>query len=246
VITISPIGFQYLQGRRVILERSAPKHTPFLYQCYQDDRFMNLYRLAQDRRYTEEQIKELLINEQQLLPQQLKKIEWIIHVLGENGKKQPIGLISLADYRPAHRRAEFLIGILLPEYRGSMVSLESTLLVFDFGFNQIQLNKIIAYIYAYNDFAQKNVINLGFTQEGFLRKHIFYEKQGFLDVYFNGLLESDFRSNQRLSRFSRRLLGRDVTIKPIPPQVQALSEEQLAQAQKILKQLPQFNRKNST
>jgi len=40
------------------------------------------------------------------------------------------------------------------------------------------------------------------------------------------------------------LLGRDVTIKAIQSQVQVLSEEQLAQAEKILKQLPQFNRKN--
>jgi RimJ/RimL family protein N-acetyltransferase len=234
MITITPVGLHSLQGRRVILERSAPEHAPFLRQCYEDHEFMDLYRLAQDRHHTEEQIREYLRKEQKLLPQQLKKIEWVIHILKENGEKKPIGLASLADYRQAHRRAEFLIGISLPEYRGSKFPLESALLVLDFGFNQIQLHKMVTYVYVYNDFGQKNIISFGFIQEGFLRKHIFSAQQGFIDVYFNGMLESDFRTNARLSRFSKLLLGYDITLKPIPPQ--PLPQENLDKAKKLFMQ----------
>ncbi|WP_292924187.1 hypothetical protein [Nitrosomonas sp.] len=33
----------------------------------------------------------------------------------------------------------------------------------------------------------------------------------FLDVYGNGMTLNDFRSNTRIAKLSRRLLGRDIT-----------------------------------
>lgn len=231
MLSVAPLGLQFLKGRRVVLERSAPEHAPFLLQCYQDNEFMDLYRLAQKRNQTEEELREQLAKEQSLLPQQLKRIEWIIHRVNEKSEKQPIGLAALADYKPSHRRAELLMGILLPKYRGTKLSLETILLIMDFAFNQIQLHKLIAYTYGYNAFAQRSLINVGFIQEGLLRQHI-YSQKGFLDLYLNGLLASDFRTNQRLSRFSKRLLGWDVTIKPAPPEV--LSEEQIVQAKETV------------
>jgi len=231
MISAAPIGLQTLQGRRVILERSAPKHAPFLQQCYQNDEFMDLYRLAQDRRQTEEQIKERLAKEQNLLPQQLKRVEWVIH----RREKEPIGLAALVDYQHAHRRAEFLFGIVNPEYRATGISLEASLLILDFAFNQVQLHKLVAYIYGYNHYAQENVIRFGFTQEGRLREHVYFPKQGFLDLYLNALIESDFRANRRLSRFSKRLLGWDMTSKPAHPQ--RLPKERLAEAKQAFEKM---------
>lgn len=235
MISAAPIGLQALQGRRVVLERSAPEHAPFLRQCYQNDEFMDLYRLAQDRRQTEEQLKERLTKEQNLLPQQLKRVEWVIHHLSDSGEKEPIGLGALVDYQRAHQRAEFLFGIVNPEYRATGVSLEASLLILDFAFNQVQLHKLVAYIYGYNHYAQENVIRFGFTQEGLLREHVYFPKQGFLDLYLNALIESDFRANQRLSRFSKRLLGWDITSKPVQPQ--KLTKERLAEAKEAFRQL---------
>ncbi|MDM8568566.1 GNAT family protein [Thiotrichales bacterium HSG1] len=213
----TPIGLRALQGRRVILERLVPEHTPFLIQCYHDNEFMDLYRLAQQRNQTEEQVRQHIIKEKAILPEQIKRIEWIIFRLLNNNKKLPIGLASLADYKREHKRAEFLIGILLPEYRGTGIPLEASLLIMDFAFNQIKLNKLIAYTYGYNQYAQRNLLSFGFVQEGLLRQHI-SSRQGFLDLYTNGLLANEFRENQRLSRFSQRLLGWDITHEPAPSQ----------------------------
>ena len=224
---LAPIGFQSLQGRRVILERLAPKHTSFLMQCYSDNKFMDLYRLAQRRNQTEKQIKKRLAMEQSLLPQQMKHIEWVIF-RKTNNEKQPIGLASLADYKRKYQRAEFLMGISSPEYRGSRISLEASLLIMDFGFNQVKLNKIIAYTYEYNKYAQRNLLSFGFMQEGILRQHI-YSKKSFIDLYINGLLVNDFRKNRRLSNLSQRLLGIDVTNKPNSQQ--KLSDEYVASKQ---------------
>ena len=103
-----------------------------------------------------------------------------------------------------------------------------------------ELHKVIAYIYGYNHYAQQSVIGLGFTQEGLLREHIYFPKQGFLDIYLNGITASDFRANRRLSRLSQRLVGWDITIKPTPPEI--LSEEQIAQAKEPLRKILFGNR----
>jgi hypothetical protein len=179
---------------------------------------MQLYRLAQRQNLTVEQIRDRLIKESQLLPKQLKRIEWIIF----------------------HTVNNFLIGIAPTEHRGTGVALGAGLLVLDFAFNQIFLNKVVAYVYGHNQYAQKNIQALGFIQEGFLRQNIFFEGHRFIDTYVNGMLESDFRNHRRLSRLSKRLLGRDMTL-PLPKTVD-LSVEQIEQQAEIVKQLIWQNR----
>jgi len=226
----APIGLQTLQGCRVVLERSAPEHAPFLLECYHNQEFMDLYRLAQNRDETEAQIKQRLVKEQQHLPQQLKGVEWVINHL-EDGQKQPIGLAALVDYKQSHQRAELLFGIADPKYRGTGSSLESYLLILEFAFNIIKLHKVTALIYGYNDKAQKTVEHLGFIKEGLLRDHINTPK-GFLDMYFNGLTENDFRTSKSMQRLSKHYLKRDVTATPLL--VQPLSQDYLAKAEQAI------------
>ncbi len=230
-MNLAPVGLQALQGCRVVLERTAPEHAPFLVKCYQNKDFMDLYRLAQNRDETEAQIKERLIKEQQHLPQQLKGIEWVINHL-ENGQKQPIGLAALVDYKQSHQRAELLFGIADSKYRGTGSSLESYLLVLEFAFNVIKLHKVTALIYGYNEKAQKTVEHLGFVKEGLLRDHINTPK-GFLDMYFNGLTENDFRTSKSMQRLSIHYLKRDVTTTPLL--VKPLSKDYLDKAEKTIR-----------
>lgn len=223
----APIGLQPLQGSRVVLERSAPEHAAFLRQCYQNQEFMDLYRLAQNRNETEAQIKQRLVKEQQHLPQQLKGIEWVIHQ-----QKQPIGLAALVDYKQSHQRAELLFGLTDSKYRGTASSLESYLLVLEFAFNVIKLHKVTALIYGYNNKAQKNVEHLGFVKEGLLRDHINTPK-GFLNMYFNGLTENDFRTSKSMQRLSKHFLKRDVTATPLL--VEPLAKDYLAKVEQAIR-----------
>ncbi len=237
MLTVSPIGTELLWGRKVVLERSNPTHASFLLKCYQDDDFMNLYRLAQERRETLAQIAARLDEEQTFQPQQLKRIEWVIHQykidVQNQLEKSPIGLISLADYKPIYQQAEFLIGILASDKRQTGLALEASLLVLDFVFNQLRIHRLTAYVYGYNQNAQKNVVELGFKQEGVLRDHVRTKKQ-FVDLYANGMLEQDFRENKRLARLSKRLLGGDITV--APPEVKSFSPAYLAQVEAKFRQ----------
>lgn len=205
----TPVGLQALQGSHVRLVRSAPEYAEFIYTCYQDNSFMDLYRLAQNRSETKTEIEHRLQREHTMLPQELKRIEWII--LKDEGQKEiPVGLAALADQQVSHRRAEFLLGIPDPQNRTDNLGLEASLLVLDFAFNQAGLHKVTSFVYGYNHYAQKNTLHLGFKQEGVLREHI-HTENGFIDLYQNGLLRLEFTNNKKLGLLSKRLLGRDIT-----------------------------------
>lgn len=204
-----PLGLQVLQGRNVSLVRSAPEHTDFIYSCYQNNAFMDLYRLAQNRSETKDEVRHRLEVEHIKLPQELKRIEWVIVKHAEH-QDIPVGLAALADHQVTHRRAEILLGIPDTQNRAGNLSLEASLLVLDFAFNQAGIHKVTSLVYGYNDYAQKNTIHLGFKQEGLLKQHI-YTESGFVDLYQNGLLRVDFLNNKALKILSKRLIGRDIT-----------------------------------
>jgi len=228
------LGFQVIRGQRVSLLRRAPEHAAFLRSCWENNTFMDLYRLVQNRTESIEQIVERLDKEYKKLPKDLRKFEWVIerHAT-ENKAACLIGLASVADYQTTHQRGEFLIGIANPEDQKAGIGLEASLLVMDFAFNSLKLHKFISFVYGHNQESQENTEHLGFTREAFLREHVYYKSHGYVDMYQNGMLESDFRSNRRLSRFSQRLLKRDITQKP--PEPKQLSDAYVKQAEQLFK-----------
>jgi len=232
------LGLNTLSSGRICLVRQAPEHAAFIYACTQDTEFMDLYRLNQNRNESETQIAERLVKDQDVLPENLKRFEWVIERLGKNGADNTaIGLVAIADYQAKHNRAEFLIGIKEQASKKMGLVFEAGLLVFDFAFNQLKLNKLISFVYGYNDYSQKNTLKLGLLQEGCLRQHIWHKHHGYIDLYQNGLLVSEFRESKILAKLSKRLLKRDITLKP--PKLIPLDLDYLQKAQRALDQFTQ-------
>lgn len=202
------------QGRRIRLVRRSPEYAEFILNCIQNETFMTLYRLSENRQQTVEQLRKRLSEEETALPQQLRRIEWVI-VRHDTDPPRPIGLAAIADYQASYQRGEFLIGIADSNEQKMGIGLEASLLVLDYAFNQLKLHKLISFVYGYNHASQANTLALGFTQEGFLREHLYESALGYISLYQNGLLVSEFRSNHRLSRLSRRLLTVDITCPPL-------------------------------
>jgi ribosomal-protein-alanine N-acetyltransferase len=202
-----------IEGSKVLLVCPEEKDSHFLFRCYQDYNFMHLYRSWHiQKHFSEKHIKEQLIEEQKLSPLQSRKIEWIVWRKDIN-TKIPVGLAGLVDYNAVNKQMEFSIG-LLDEHRKSGIGFEASIFIFDFAFNILDLNKLATMVYGHNKEAQKSTLKLGFTQEGVLRQYHWDEhNKQLIDVYYNGLLQEEFRSNKRLSRASKRLLSRDVTQK---------------------------------
>lgn len=198
-----------LEGKKLFLRRYEAQDAAYLRYCHQNNDFMALYNQYIPRHQPVDELAAKLQQVQALHPCQTKSADWII--LRKNSG-QPAGIANLADINLAHRRAEFLIGLPDPEDRTRGIALEATLLILDYVFNRVKLNKLTTNVYAGNFFSQKNTLALGFTQESFLREHLVDPVHGnFLDVYGNGMTARDFRSNLRISKLSRRLLGRDIT-----------------------------------
>ncbi len=224
-----------LRSPRLLLERLGPQHADYLLSTYSDDGFWNHYRSNQNRRLDRERLRQLLAKESRLSPAKLGKIEWVIsRVKGQ--EIEPIGVTGLTAYSELQSRAEFLVGIVNESDREPGLGLEASLLVFDFAFNLLKLNKLVSFVYAGNTEAQSNTLALGFEQEGQLRQHFRTDSGGpFIDIYQNGMLQSQFRINGRLGRLARRLLQRDITraerrqgrvIKIGEPQVNATEKSQ--------------------
>lgn len=197
-----------LEGKKLYLRRYQAQDAAYLCHCHQNNDFMALYNQYIPRHQPVDELTAKLRQTQALHPCQTKSVDWII-IWKNTG--QPVGIANLVDINLSHRRAEFLIGLPDSEDRTRGIALEATLLVLDFVFNRVKLNKLTANVYAGNCFSQQNTLALGFTQESFLRQHLVGPHGNFLDVYGNGMIMHDFRSNTRISKLSSRLLGRDIT-----------------------------------
>ncbi len=195
------------EGKSLLLRRTVPEDAPFLLRAYEDESFIRLYR-SNNIEQTEEELAELLAQRAECDPTEIGYVEFTI----EHKQRGPIGVAALGDYSPIHQRAEYLIGLFAEQHRSVGYGTEATLLVLDLAFNVYQLHRIYSYIYEYNNFAQKNIIKFGFKHEGTLIEHHYLMREKrFVNLHLNGITQAQFRNNEKIRRYSRRLLGRDVT-----------------------------------
>lgn len=195
-------------GKTLRIRAVRPDDAAWLAQTWSNREFVSLY-CSNIQPAPEASLRETLAARQEVPVEAQGFIEFIV----ERQDKERIGIGSLGNYAAQHRRAELMIGIVDPALRRGMAGLEATLLLLDLAFNSYRLNKVFTFVYGYNDFSEANTLRLGFTQEGLLRQHHWQaEEQRFVDLYINGMTLDDFRQAQQLARWSRRLLGRDITL----------------------------------
>ncbi len=195
------------QGNSLEIRQIQPKDASILTEAYKNPEFMSLYG-SNMTPPSEEQ----LYQRQNYSIEELGFIEYLI-IHKQHGA---IGIATLTEYAAIHKRAQFMIGLFETEHRSIGYGTEATLLVLDLAFNTYGLHKLFSYVYDYNVFSHKNMLKFGFEHEGILKDHHFLiEKEKFISLYVNAMTETRFRSYEKISRYSRRLIGRDVTQKPI-------------------------------
>lgn len=206
---VSSVWLESFEGKKLHLRRYGQEDASFLHACYQNDTFMGQYNHYIPRHQHVQDLEVKLQQAHAKHPYQSKSIDWVIL---NKSTGQPIGIANLAEIQFAHRRAEYLVGLPNPENHASGVGLEATLLILDYVFNRVGLNKLTTIVYGDNISSQKNTVAVGFTQESYLREQIIDSDSGkFVDLYGNGMTLSDFRANRRLAKLSKRLVGRDIT-----------------------------------
>lgn len=101
-----------------------------------------------------------------------------------------IGSVYLRDVDRTHKKAEFGIFIGEDKYRGSGIGIEATKLILEYGFNELDLNKIFLRVLTNNYKAIKSYLNVGFKYEGYFREDVCVNSKYF-DVIFMGILRDE-------------------------------------------------------
>ena len=112
----------------------------------------------------------------------------------ENDELRIIGTIGLYDINTRHQRAVLRIRIDPLQQRKGYAK-DAMNLLLDYGFNTLNLNKIVADCFADNVAIVNLVLKVGFKQEGLLVEH-FFHKGEFRDAVQIGLLRKDFNSRK--------------------------------------------------
>lgn len=112
-------------------------------------------------------------------------------IIEEIATEMPIGTIYLRDISPVHKKAEYGIYIGVEEALGKGYAQEATELILEFGFNQLNLNKIFLRVLSKNSNAIKSYVKCGFTQDGYFKDDVLINGS-FNDVIFMSILKNDY------------------------------------------------------
>lgn len=123
----------------------------------------------------------------------------------EDAAGSPLGISTLTSLDFANRKAEYSVGFGTRPIRSELVY--ALILVLDFAFFRIHLNKVTAHVYSENEFAVKSAERAGFHREGFLVDHFFLPPGEFASVHVFGMTKQQLLSNQLLVQIATRRMG---------------------------------------
>ena len=118
------------------------------------------------------------------------EIPFCIFMKLENNQIVNAGTIGLYNINMRHQRAVWRVR-LDPKQQGMGIAFEAATMVLNYGFNTLNLNKIISDSFADNQAVIKLCLKVGAKKEALLKKH-YYHKGEFRDAVQFGLFRKDF------------------------------------------------------
>ncbi len=109
-------------------------------------------------------------------------------------KDVAVGLVGLLNIDNKNKKAEFYICVGEDSARGCGVAKRASMLLLDYAFNELHLNRVYLYTEQENIPAQKLFEKLGFRKEGLIEHDLIYNAR-FVNRYMYGLLEEVYRSD---------------------------------------------------
>ena len=103
----------------------------------------------------------------------------------------PVGTIGLLSIDRKNSKAEYYIAMGEIAYKGKGVAREASLLILQYGFEVLGLNRIYLFTETENVTAQRLFERVGFVKEGLIRQDIVSHGR-FVDRYVYGFLKGDW------------------------------------------------------
>lgn len=106
-------------------------------------------------------------------------------------ENKPVGLIGLLNIDTKNLKAEYYIVIGEKQYKGLGIAKDATVLLLEYAYKNLKLNKVYLYTEIDNIPAQKLFEKLGMKKEGLLKADLFYNNK-FVDRYIYSMCSEDF------------------------------------------------------
>ncbi len=192
------LWWQPLRSASMTLRRTRADDANFYSQCFESPDFKR--RFNRQVPWTGD-LAQALAQAGAGSPLDQRAIHWIIEI----EPSHRVGLASLTSISMANARAEVSLGFpgQVPPLLGAM----AMLLIYDFAFFKLGLNKLSSCVYTSNAEALHNSRRVGLRQEGELKDHFYLPPGEFVDVYVMGLTRAQLQADDRLVQMARRRLG---------------------------------------
>ncbi len=121
-----------------------------------------------------------------------KSVIFIIETLADSSA---VGFVQLNQIDWISKNCTFGIAIPGKDFQGKGFGKEGMKLLFDYAFDQLNLNKISLEVTAFNANSIHLYEKIGFEKEGVLRQHYFWNGE-YHDVLIYGLFKENFAANE--------------------------------------------------
>jgi RimJ/RimL family protein N-acetyltransferase len=117
-------------------------------------------------------------------------------IIVDKSTGRPIGITHLESIDYRNRNASWGIYIAEPEFRTRTYAVESTLLLFDYAFEYMNIHKIYGNTLSNNPRGRRFHKLVGFKEEAVFKKHV-YVKNLYADLIWIALFRSDWNSKRK-------------------------------------------------
>ncbi|MCP3738441.1 GNAT family N-acetyltransferase [Rossellomorea sp. BNER] len=184
---------QELRTDHLILREITEQDAPALFEYFSSDKAMQFYGM--NPLTTLEQM-EYIVKGMASGYEKKQAVRWGVQL---KDHQELIGTIGFNNWSRMHKKAELGYD-LNPRHWRKGYMFEAISKVIQYGFDEISLNRIGAFVYLDNEASNRILEKIGFHKEGTLKDYYFsYDKHHDVNVY--RLLQSEFSNNNiRLSR----------------------------------------------
>ena len=155
-----------LETNRLILNSIMPKSVHDLFNSCDKKTIMNKLGIDEVafKNYEEMHLKGM----------ETYQTSFYYFLISRKDNSKPIGECGFHSWNKKHKRAELFYKLNHDSDKRNGFISEALALVLEFGFRELDLNRIEAYIADYNEPSKRLLIKNNFIKEGTLKSHYFY------------------------------------------------------------------------
>lgn len=186
------MDFFIIETERLLLRKLTPETYQYIFQHYSDPELQEFLGISKPEKLEEERVKftkGIATYNKSML---------VFQLLDKNSKKI-IGGCSFHTWYLDHARAEIGYALTDDTIKRSGLMSEALKPILDYGFEEMKLNRIEAFIGPNNNASIRLVEKFGFTREGVLRQHYYKDGQIEDSVVYSLLQEEHYKTQRNLN-----------------------------------------------